>query len=75
MESEGCIRKSMTAEPPDLSGFPSDRTSVQFAAALAVLVVTWAALNLISGGDEFAMPVSDEVMGGGSVFGFELAVA
>jgi hypothetical protein len=57
-------RKSTTAEPPSLSGTPSAHGSVLVAAVLAALVVVWAAANLLSGGEGFAVPVSDKVMGG-----------
>ena len=52
------FRKSIAGKPQTLSGSPNAYKSVLFAAALAVLVVAWAASNLSSGG---------------SVFGFELA--
>jgi signal transduction histidine kinase len=57
-------RKSTTAEPPSLSGSLSDYGSVLVAAVLAALVVVWAATNLLSGGEGFAVSVSDKVMGG-----------
>jgi len=37
---------------------------VLFAAVLAGLVVVWAAMNLLSGGEGFAVLVSDKVVGG-----------
>lgn len=58
------LRKSIKGKSQALSGSSSDYRSVLFAAALAVLVVAWAALNLLSGGEGFAVPVSDKVVGG-----------
>jgi signal transduction histidine kinase len=57
-------KESTTAEPPSLSGSASVHSSVLVAAVLAALVVAWAVLNLLSGGEGFAVPVSDKVMGG-----------
>src|SRR5215218_8010205 len=54
----------MTTKPQVLSGFLSGRRSVLFAAALAILVVVWAATNLLAGGEGFAVLVSDTVVGG-----------
>jgi fatty acid desaturase len=56
--------KSITGKPQALSGSPNGYRSAVFAAALAVLVVAWAALNLSSGGEVFAVLVSDKVVGG-----------
>src|SRR5215217_280446 len=50
--------------PPSLSGSPIGHGSVLVAALLAVLIVAWAAANLLSGGEGFAVPVSEKVMGG-----------
>ena len=58
------FRKSIAGKPQTLSGSPNDYKSVLFAAALAVLVVAWAASNLSSGGEGFAVLVSDKVVGG-----------
>jgi signal transduction histidine kinase len=57
-------RESTTAEQPSLSGSLSGYGSVLGAAVLAALVVVWAAANLLSGGEGFAMLVSDKVVGG-----------
>jgi signal transduction histidine kinase len=54
----------MTVEPPSLSGSLSGNSSVLVAAVLAVLVVAWAATNLVLGGEGFAVLVSDKVVGG-----------
>jgi signal transduction histidine kinase len=64
VEAKGHSRESMTAGPPSLSGSLSDHGSVLVAAVLAALVVVWAAANLLSGGEGFAVPVSEKVMGG-----------
>jgi hypothetical protein len=58
------FRKSIKGKSRVLSGSSNHHGSVVFAAALAVLVVAWAALNLLSGGEGFAMSVSDMVVGG-----------
>jgi hypothetical protein len=58
------FRKSITGKSQALSGSSNDHRSVLFAAVLAVLVVAWAALNLLSGGEGFAVLVSDTVVGG-----------
>jgi hypothetical protein len=55
---------SMTARLPTLSGSSRGYRSVLLAAALAGLVVVWAAINLLSGGEGFAVLVSDKVVGG-----------
>jgi hypothetical protein len=54
----------MTVEPPSLPGSLSGNSSVLVAAVLAALVVVWAATNLLSGGEGFAVLVSDKVVGG-----------
>jgi hypothetical protein len=46
--------KSITGKPQALSGSHNGYRTMAFAAALAVLVVAWAALNLSSGGEGFA---------------------
>jgi signal transduction histidine kinase len=58
------FRKSTTGKSRALPGPSNGYGSVLFAAALAVLVVAWAALNLLSGGEGFAVVVSDKVVGG-----------
>jgi signal transduction histidine kinase len=58
------FQESVIAKPQVLSGPPSGHRSVLFAAALAVLVVAWAATNLLAGGEGFAVLVSDKVVGG-----------
>jgi signal transduction histidine kinase len=58
------FRKSVAAEPPVLSGSSDGYGSLLVAAMLAVLVVAWAAWNLWSGGEGFALPVPDSVVGG-----------
>jgi signal transduction histidine kinase len=58
------FQNSVTEEAQILSGSSNGYGSVLFAAALAALVVAWAALNLLSGGDGFAVLVSDKVVGG-----------
>jgi signal transduction histidine kinase len=55
------FRKSVTGEPSLSSG---GYGSLLFAAALAVLIVAWAAWNLFSGGEGFALLVPDGVVGG-----------
>src|SRR5918998_512480 len=62
--AKGHSRESMTVEPPSLSGSLSGNSSVLVAAVLAVLVVVWAATNLVLGGEGFAVLVSDKVVGG-----------
>jgi hypothetical protein len=47
-----------------LSNSSNGYGSVPVAAALAVLVVAWAAVNLLSGGEGFALLVPDGVVGG-----------
>ncbi len=64
MGAKGHSRKSMTVEPPSLSGSLSGNSSVLVAAVLAALVVAWAATNLVLGGEGFAVLVSDKVVGG-----------
>src|SRR5215204_2267087 len=54
----------MTVEPPSLSSSLSGLRNVLFAAVLAGLVVVWAAANLWSGGEGFALLVPDGVVGG-----------
>jgi len=54
----------MTAKPRALSGFLNVHRSVLFAAVLAALVVAWATINLLAGGEGFAVLVSDTVVGG-----------
>ena len=54
----------MKARPPDLPGSLGGFRSVLVAAVLAALVVVWTATNLLSGGEGFAMLVSDKVVGG-----------
>jgi len=56
--------ESRTAKPQVLSGFISGHRSVLFAAVLAIFVVAWAAMNLLAGGEGFAVLVSDTVVGG-----------
>jgi signal transduction histidine kinase len=58
------FQESMTAKPQVLSGSFKDHSSVLVAAALATLVVAWAAMNLLLGGEGFAVLVSDKVVGG-----------
>jgi signal transduction histidine kinase len=58
------FRKSTTGKSRALPDPSNGYGSVLFAAALAVLVVAWAALNLLSGGEGFAVVVSDKVVGG-----------
>src|SRR5918994_2394024 len=55
---------SMKARPPDLPASLGGFRSVLVAAVLAALVVVWAATNLLSGGEGFAVLVSDKVVGG-----------
>ena len=64
MGAKGHSRESMTVEPPRLSGSLSGNSSVLVAAVLGGLVVAWAATNLMLGGEGFAVPVSDKVVGG-----------
>jgi hypothetical protein len=56
--------KSVTGEPPALSNSSNGYGSLSVAAALAVLVVAWAVVNLWSGGEGFALLVPDGVVGG-----------
>src|SRR5215203_4504108 len=62
--AKGHSRESMTVEPPRLSGSLSGNSSVLVAAVLGGLVVAWATTNLLSGGEGFAVLVSDKVVGG-----------
>jgi signal transduction histidine kinase len=56
--------RTVTGESPVLSKSSNGYGSVLVAAALAVLVVAWAAMNLFSGGEGFALLVPDGVVGG-----------
>jgi hypothetical protein len=56
--------KSVTGELPALSNSSNGYGSLSVAAALAVLVVAWAVVNLWSGGEGFALLVPDGVVGG-----------
>jgi signal transduction histidine kinase len=62
--TRSCFPKSVTGGPPVLSNSPNDRGSLLVATALAVLIVVWAAANLWSGGEGFALLVPDGVVGG-----------
>ena len=64
MGAKSRFRKSVTGEPPVLSGSSDGYGSVLVAAALAALIVAWAAVNLWSGGEGFALLVPDRVVGG-----------
>ena len=64
MGAKNRFPESRTAKPQVLSGFISGHRSVLFAAMLAVVVVAWAAMNLLAGGEGFAVLVSDTVVGG-----------
>ena len=64
MGAKSRIGESVSEEPKVLLGSSNGYVSLLFAAALAALVVAWAAANLLSGGEGFAVPVSDKVMGG-----------
>jgi hypothetical protein len=59
-DSEG----STAARPSALSESWGGLPSVLFATGLAGLVVAWAAMNLLLGGEGFAVLVSDKVVGG-----------
>jgi signal transduction histidine kinase len=58
------FRRNVEGETPVLSGSSDGYGSLLVAAALAVLVVAWAAWNLWSGGEGFALLVPDGVVGG-----------
>ena len=64
MAAKSRLRERMKArvegQPGSLSGYPSKL----FAAVLAILIVLWAATNFVSGGEGFAVLVSDKVVGG-----------
>src|SRR5829696_6534374 len=62
--AKGHSRESMTVEPPSLSSSLSGNSSVLVAVVLAVLVVAWAATNLVLGSEGFAVLVSDKEVGG-----------
>ena len=64
MGAKNRFQESMTPKPQVLSGFLSGHRRVLFAAVLAVFVVAWAAMNLLAGGEGFAVLVSDKVVGG-----------
>ena len=64
MGAKSRFRKSVTGESPVLPSSSDGYGSLLFAAALAVLVVAWAAVNLWSGGEGFALLVPDGVVGG-----------
>jgi len=64
LRAKSDFRESMTARLPTLPKSSSGRRNVLLAAALACLVVVWAAMNLLSGGQGFAVLVSDKVVGG-----------
>ena len=56
--------EGVTGGSPALLGSPKGYRSLLVAAALTVLVVVWASVNLWSGGEGFALLVSDGVVGG-----------
>jgi signal transduction histidine kinase len=62
--AKGHSRESMTVEPQGLTGSPSGNGNVLVAGVLAVLVMAWAATNLVLGGEGFAVLVPDKVVGG-----------
>src|SRR5215213_5731971 len=64
MDAKDRFRVRATAKPQVLPGSFGGRQSVLFAAVLAALIVVWAATNLFSGGEGFAVLVSDKVVGG-----------
>ena len=64
MGAKSRVRRSLEGESPVLSGSSDGYGSLLVAAALAVLVVAWAAWNLWSGGEGFALLVPDGVVGG-----------
>ena len=64
MGAKSRFRKSVSEESQVPSGSSNGYVSLLFAAALAVFVVAWATTNLLSGGEGFAVLVSDKVVGG-----------
>ena len=64
MGTKNRFPKSVTGESPVLSSSSNGYISLLVAAVLAFLVVTWAAVNLLSGGEGFALLVPDGVVGG-----------
>jgi signal transduction histidine kinase len=62
--AKGRFRNGVSEESQVPSGSPNGYVSLLFAAALAVCIVMWATTSLLSGGDGFAMLVSDKVVGG-----------
>jgi signal transduction histidine kinase len=62
--AKGHSRRSTTVESSRLSSSLGGNSSVLVAAVLAALVVVWAAVNLVLGGEGFAVLVSDKVVGG-----------
>ena len=64
MGARGDSEGSTAARPSALSESWGGLPSVLFATGLAGLVVAWAAMNLLLGGEGFAVLVSDKVVGG-----------
>ncbi len=64
MGARGDSQGSTTARPSALPESWAGFRTVLFAAVLAGLVAVWAAMNLLSGGEGFALLVSDKVVGG-----------
>ena len=64
MGAKSRFRKSMSEGSQAPSGSSNGYVSLLFAAALAVFIVAWAITNLLSGGEGFAVLVSDKVVGG-----------
>ena len=64
MGAKSRFRKGVSEVSQVPLGSPNGYVSLLFAAALAVCVVAWATTSLLSGGDGFAVLVSDKVVGG-----------
>ena len=64
MRARPLVRKGSSEEPPASSSSAEGSRSALIAAVLASFIVVWAAINVLSGGEGFAVLVSDKVVGG-----------
>jgi signal transduction histidine kinase len=64
VRAEPFVQKRASEESPALSGSAKGYRSALIAAVLAGYILVWAAVNLLSGGEGFAVLVSDKVVGG-----------
>ena len=64
MRAGPLVHKGASAVPPASSGSAKGNSGALIAAILASFIVVWAAINVLSGGEGFAVLVSDKVVGG-----------